>query len=124
MHMMFMHPLIHVLMFAVLAFFVLFAAMKSIQWRTLDPLRKISFKTGPHIGSGLNLFSQPYGGYQALVHEKFSRLAREWFPELLGAKLIERLFPDQLSAEIRRGDIDVARIFVNADLGPDYSKYG
>jgi hypothetical protein len=58
------------------------------------------------------------------VQKKFSCLAEAWFPELLGAELIEKLFPDRLSAEIRRGDIDVAKIFVDAGIEYDYSKYG
>jgi hypothetical protein len=105
-------------------FFILFAILKSIQSLKLDPLKRIAFKTGAHIGSSLNLFSQPYGGYQALVHKKFVRLAKAWFPELFDADLIEKLFPDELSAVIRKGDIDVARIVLDAGLGTDYSKYG
>lgn len=104
--------------------FLLFAILKCIQRLSLAPLRQISFKASPHIGSGLNLFTQPNGGYQALVQGKFKSLAATWFPELLEDDLIERLFPDDLSAEIRRGDIDVASIVAEGGLEINYSKYG
>lgn len=106
-------------------FYVLYAMLRSIRWLSLDPLRELSFKTGPHLGSGLNLFRSPYGGYQAMVCKKFSRLAETWFPELLNAELIVKLFPDELSTEIIKGAIiDLARIIEHTDLESAYSKYG
>ncbi len=77
----------------------------------------------PAPGAGLNLKAQAYWGYQALVQDKFSRLARAWFPELFDADLIDKLFPDEFSGEIKRGEIDVATIVLNAGLASDYSKY-
>ena len=104
-------------------FYVLYAAVRSVKVLSIDPLKKISFKSDARRGVGLNMLSQPYGGYQALVQKKFSRLAETWFPDLLGAELIEKLFPDELSAEIRRGNIDVAKVAMDI-MGYDYSKYG
>jgi len=100
-------------------FYVLYTLLRSIKVASIDPLRKFSFKSDPHRGIGLNMLTPRYGGYQALVQKKFTRLAEIWFPDLLGAELIGKLFPDELSAEIGKGDIDVAKV-----LGYDYSKYG
>lgn len=106
------------------SFYFLYNLLRCIKWLSLDPLRKISFKSDPHRGRYFNLFSPSYGGYQAMVQKRFGRLAETWFPELLDADLIEKLFPDQLSAEIRRGDIDVPKIIMDTGLEYDYSKYG
>jgi hypothetical protein len=106
-------------------FYVLYALLRSIRWLSLEPLRELSFETGPRLGSGLHLFRNPYGGYQAMVCKKFGRLAETWFPELLNDELIEKLFPDELSAEIRKGEIiNLARIIEHTGLESAYSKYG
>jgi hypothetical protein len=97
----------------------------SIKWSSTRFLRTISFKTDLHRGFYFNLLSPPYGGYQAMVCKKFSRLAEAWFPELLNAELIEKLFPDELSAAIRKSKIiDLARIVEHTGLESAYSKYG
>jgi hypothetical protein len=60
-----------------------------------------------------------------MVCKKFSRLAEAWFPELLNAELIAKLFPDELSAEIRKAEISaLARIVEQTGLESAYSKYG
>jgi len=89
----------------------------------LDLIRNISFKTDLHSGISVHVLRPHNGGYQALVQNKFNRLAKKWFPELLGGGLMRKLFPDELSTEIRSGEIDVATVMVHAGLGPDYSKY-
>ncbi len=106
------------------AFYVLYTVIRSIKWLSLDPLRNLSFTTDPNRDINAHLIRAHYGGYQGLVQKKFSRLAEAWFPELVDARLIEKLFPDELSAELRRGDIDMAKIFANASLEYDFSKYG
>lgn len=105
-------------------FYVLYTMLRSLKRLNIEMLRQISFKTDLHRGTGVNVSCPVYGGYQALAQKKFSRLAEAWFPELLDAELIEKLFPDVLSAEIRKGDIDMAAIIEHAGLGFDYSKYG
>lgn len=99
-------------------FYALYSALRSIKWLSLDPLRNISFKPELHSCAGFHILRPQYGGYQTLVQKKFSRLAEAWFPELVGEELIEKLFPDQLSVEIRRGDIDAVNLRMY-----DYSKY-
>jgi hypothetical protein len=59
-----------------------------------------------------------------MVHKKFQDLAAKWFPKLVDSKLIEKLFPDNLSVALRSGEIDVFRIDAESGLGVDYSKYG
>src|SRR2546430_13204736 len=75
-------------------FFLLFAMLRCIKWLNIGILRKAAFKTDLHHGVGLHLSGQHYGGYQAMVQKKFSRLAAAWFPDLLDGKLIDKLFPD------------------------------
>ncbi len=106
-----------------MCFFLLFALLRSIKWLNVEMLRQVSFKTDLHCGIGLNLSAQAYGGYQALVQKKFSHLAEVWFPGLLDSELIDRLFPDELSVEIKMRNFDVAALIMRAGLGPDYSKY-
>jgi len=105
-------------------FYVSYTVLRSIRWLSMDFIRKLSFKDDLHDGISFHLVSPPYGGYQALVQKKFSRLAEKWFPELLGAELIEKLFPDALSTEIRKGEVDVATIAEDIGLGDAHSKYG
>jgi hypothetical protein len=100
-------------------FFFIFLALRCVKWRSFEPLRKLSFKPDPHSGESPCTARPPHGGYHALVQKKFNRLAALWFHELLDADLIEKLFPDELSVEIRTGDVDVASL-----LTLDYSKYG
>lgn len=100
-------------------FFFAFVALRCVKRRSFEPLRKLSFKSDPHSGESPCMSRPPHGGYHALVQKKFSKLAALWFPELLGAELIEKLFPDELSAELKKGDVDVASL-----LTLDYSKYG
>lgn len=104
--------------------YILYTMLKSIKHLSLVPLRNISFKTDPIGGFYFNRISVRYGGYQALVHKKFTRLAIEWFPDLVDAELINKLFPDELSVIIRRGEIDVFELNVVQSQGADYSKYG
>ena len=100
-------------------FYLLYTMLRSIKWLSIDSLKKISFRTDSRRGIGFNLFRPQSGGYQVMVQKKFSRLAETWFPELLPAELIEKLFPDELSAEIRRGNIDEVSL-----LGVNFGKYG
>lgn len=99
--------------------YVLYTLLRCIKWFSLEPLRKISFETDPNSGISFSVLKPRYGGYQALVQKKFGRLAEACFPELLDTELIEKLFPDRLSAEIKRGDIDTVNFSVF-----NYSKYG
>ncbi|MFT3867300.1 MAG: hypothetical protein QM715_02270 [Nibricoccus sp.] len=105
-------------------FYVVYNICRSIKWRRIDILRNISFGVDQHASICLQQLKTPYGGYQALVQKKLSRLGKEWFPELLDNELIKKLFPDELSAEIMRGDINVHKILADAGVGYDYSKYG
>jgi hypothetical protein len=100
-------------------FYFTFVALRCVKWLSFKPLRKLSFKADPRSGESPCMARPSYGGYHALVQKKFSRLAALWFPELLDAEMIEKLFPDELSVELRRGDVDVASF-----LTLDYSKYG
>jgi len=104
--------------------YLVYTMLQCVKWQSLDPFRRFSIKTNPHIGFSAELVGAPYGGYQALAQKKFSRLVETWFPGVFDPELIEKLFPDELSAEIRRGDIDLPTIIVDAGLGTDYSKYG
>ncbi len=104
-------------------FFILYNLLRSIKWLDLKILRTTSFKTDLHRGTGPNLKGQAYGGYQAMAQKKFSRLAETWFPDLLNDAVIDRLFPDELSGEIKRGEIDLPAIILETGLGCDYGKY-
>ncbi|HEY4246486.1 MAG TPA: hypothetical protein VGM64_06485 [Lacunisphaera sp.] len=104
-------------------FYFSYTLLASIKWLNVKRLRNMSFRTDSRRHISVNVLGPHYGGYQALVQKKFSRLARTWFPELLNTGLIEKLFPDELSAEIRKGSIDVDKIIVEAGMGYDYSKY-
>ncbi len=106
------------------SFFALYTVLRSIKWMDLSILREISFKTDPTRGGGMNATVPAYGGYQAMVQNKFGRLARTWFPELLDSELIDKLFPDQFSMKIRNGEVDVAALLMAAGSRIDYGKYG
>lgn len=99
--------------------YVLYVTLRCVKWGSLDPLRKISFKTDPYRGIGFHVLKPQYGGYQKLVQKKFCRLAENSFPDLVNSELIGKLFPDKLSTEIERGGIDAVNLLVF-----DYSKYG
>jgi hypothetical protein len=58
-----------------------------------------------------------------MVNKKFSLLAVKWFPDLLDSELNEKLFPDDISAGIRMGNIDVYKMNGSAAFSYDYSKY-
>lgn len=105
-------------------FYVVYTIFRCLKWFSLEPFMKLSFKFDLHSGACSYVFRPPYGGFHALVQKKFARLAETWFPELLGSKLIARLFPDKLSSEIRSGELDVVAIAENVGLGDAYSKYG
>ncbi len=101
-------------------FYAAYNGLRKIKWcLKTDPHKKLS----SHRGINFNVLSPHGGGYQAMVQKKFSRLAEKWFPDLLDADLIKRLFPDQLSAEIRSGELDMAAMVQHVGLGYDYSKY-
>ncbi len=104
-------------------FFVLYAILRSIRRVNMTVLKSVFFKTGAHHGLGPNLSGSPYGGYQTLVQRKFNRLAEAWFPDLLNAELIDKLFPDELSSEIKRANDGVPAMLLNAGIVLDYSKY-
>ncbi len=103
--------------------YVLFTLLCCI--RNLSPARllKLSFKADAAGGTRYNRLSARYGGYQAMVLTKFSRLAAAWFPELIDGTLIGRLFPDELSVAVRKGEIDVYKINAGRGLVCDYKKY-
>ncbi len=103
--------------------FVLYTLLRSIRWLRLDILRNLAPKPDRHRAMGPKLSAHIYGGYQASIQRKFSRLAGTWFPELLSATLIDKLYPDELSARIKRGDNDVVAVLLNAGYGPEFSRY-
>ncbi|HVU16603.1 MAG TPA: hypothetical protein VHD32_06745 [Candidatus Didemnitutus sp.] len=84
--------------------YVLFIVLRSVKRWTLAPIREISFKGNVRRGTNVHVLRAEYGGYQPLVQKKFGRLAETWFPELLDRDLVQKLFPDELSAEIRSGN--------------------
>ena len=102
--------------------YILYSILLSIKHLSLEPIRKLTLDKNPLRGIKFNRISQIYGGYQGLVITKFTRLATTWFPDLLDATLVEKLFPDQFSAGIRKGEIDVFKL-MEEKLGYDYSKY-
>jgi hypothetical protein len=104
--------------------YILFCALRSVKRRSLEPLKQLSFTIDPLSGINFNRLCTHYGGYQGLVHRNFTRLAGMWFPDLLDFALIGKLFPDQLSVDIRKGNIDVFKLNAAAGLAYDYSKYG
>lgn len=104
-------------------FFVIYAVLRTIKWRDMGILRKLSFKEDLRGGVGLELHAPAHGGYQALVQKKFRRLAETCFPELLHAGLIERMFPDELGVAIEGGNSDLAALMAVTNIGPGYRKY-
>jgi len=105
-------------------FYLLFSVLRSLKHRNLESLRKISFRSDARGGINFNMLSTCYGGYQSLVQKKFTQIFENRFPDLLNTNLIEKLFPDELSVEIRKGEIDVLQLITDLGLGYDYSKYG
>lgn len=105
-------------------FFILYAVLRSIKWRDLSAVRHLFSRSSPQLGNGWRLYSSYGGGYQALIISRFGSLAKVWFPTLLRDELMEKLFPDQLSAGIRRGDIDIGRVVDDNGLERRCSKYG
>ena len=104
--------------------YVLFSLLQCIKHLSFAPLRYVSFNPSSLSVTNFDRIGQNHGGYQELVHRKFSRLAAQWFPELLGATLIERLFPDELSAGLRQEKgAEACRAIVEKELQYDYSKY-
>jgi hypothetical protein len=99
-------------------FYAVYNTMKDIKWclRT-HPLNNLHSLCG----NKFNVQGPHCGGYQLMVQKKFNRLAGQWFPDLLGTDLIQKLFPDQLSEEVRSGNVDL--ITIAEDAGYDYSKY-
>jgi len=83
--------------------YALVTLLYCLKYFSLDHLRKLTFKTDQSCGTNFNRVSSSHGGYQIFVHEKFNRLAAIWFADLLNAQLVDKLFPDELSTEIRRG---------------------
>jgi hypothetical protein len=99
------------------------AILRSVKHLSIIPLRELSFKMDPSKGINFNRLSNRSGGFQLFVHNKFSRLSARWFPDLVDAALIEKLFPDELSTVIRNGATEAL------ELGPEIglmfdSKYG
>jgi hypothetical protein len=103
--------------------YVIFGILRGIKRLSLKPLQEISSRQEPMNGINFNRLSTNYGGYQAMVNKKFTRLAVKWFPDQLDSEHIEKLFPDDLSAGIRKGSIDVFKMNRRAGRPYDYSKY-
>jgi len=103
--------------------YVLFNILRCIRRVSLAPLRNLSFKMDSSENNNFNRVSVRLGGYQALVHRRFIRLSAKWYPDLVDAALVEKLFPDELSDGIRRGD--TAAVKIDAEMGLMFdSKYG
>jgi hypothetical protein len=103
--------------------YVLFTLLKCIKLLSLEPLRRVSFDPAALSVTNFDRIGQNHGGYQELVHRKFSRLAAQCFPHLVGAAVVEKLFPDELSAGLRREGATACRAIVEKELQYDYSKY-
>ena len=103
--------------------YVLYTLMCCIRHLSIARLAKLSFKADAASGTRYNRLSAHYGGYQAMVLTKFSRLAAAWFPDLIDADLIGKLFPDELSVAVRNGELDVYKLNAGRGLVCDYKKY-
>ncbi|MFT3867821.1 MAG: hypothetical protein QM715_04920 [Nibricoccus sp.] len=103
--------------------YFIFISLRCVKWMSFKPLKQLSFKSDPHRGESPCASRNPHGGYHALVQKKFDRLAKDWYSDLLGDDLIEKLFPDELSIEIREGKSDVEAM-AQAAIGAPYGKYG
>lgn len=98
--------------------YVLVVLLYCVKYCSLGHLRKFVFTAiGPN-GTKFNRVSPVCGGYQIAIHRKFTRLAALWFADLIDEKLIEKLFPDELSQKIRRDATDSLKSEC------DFSKYG
>lgn len=104
-------------------FFFFFIVLRCIKWFSSRPLREVVFTSDIHSGESACTAKAPCGGYHALVQKKFSRLADVWYADLLDGALMEDLFPDDLSVEIRSNKLDIAAI-AQAAIGDAYGKYG
>lgn len=104
--------------------YVVYTGLCCIRYLNLDRLSRLSFKADARGGYKFNRHSARSGGYQALVLTRFTRLATDWFPDLIDAGLIGRLFPDELSVALRTGETNVHKIYAELGAGFDYSKYG
>lgn len=99
--------------------YFIYTILRCVKHRTLEPLKCFSCNTDPLSSLNHNRLTQQCGGYQALVQKKFTRLAMTWFRDLVGDKLIDKLFPDELSDVIRKQELEYFRIHTTLD----YSKY-
>lgn len=99
--------------------FFIYTLLRCIKHRSLEPVKYFSCNTNPLSSINHNRLTQQCGGYQPLVQKKFSRLATTWFRDLVDDKLIDKLFPDELSDVIRKQELEYFRIHTTLD----YSKY-
>jgi hypothetical protein len=95
-----------------------------IKYRSLTYLRMLTFKTDQSRETNYNRVSSKRGGYQMFVHDKFSRLAAIWYPDLVDEQLVDKLFADELSREIKQGAAEYLNADFYANLRFDYQKYG
>lgn len=103
--------------------YVVYTALCCIRQLSLKRLLNLSFQSDAKGGTKFDRLSARYGGYQAMVLTKFSRLAAAWFPDLIDSGLIGRLFPDELSVAVRNGEIDIYKLNAGRGLVCDYKKY-
>lgn len=103
--------------------YALYGILRSIKRLSIRPLQEISFSQDILKGISFNRLSHDHGGYQAMITEKFTRLASKWFPEVINSALIEKLFPDDISLNIRKKNIDVFKINAGRAESLDFNKY-
>ena len=100
--------------------YCLYTLLRCIKHRNLECLKDISWNTNHFCPYSHNRLTNHYGGYQALVQKKITRLASKWFRDLIDDELLKKLFPDELSYVVRKHELE----YFQFHTALDYSKYG
>jgi hypothetical protein len=97
--------------------YVLVVLLYCIKYGDLHHLKKLFPAEANLGGSKFNRVNSGCGGYQMAIHQKFTHLAATWFADLIDQNLIAKLFPDELSRNIQRGNP------ASMKSDSDFSKY-
>ena len=104
--------------------YVVYHMLRGLKNLSAGPLGDISFRANGLGAKNFNRVGASYGGYQAVVYRSFLGIRDRWFPDLIDDGLVERLFPDDLSAAIRAGGPAFDEILAKTGLQrANYGKY-
>lgn len=105
-------------------FYVVYGLCRCLKNLSLEPLTGLSFRKDPYGPKTHSRIGASYGGHQAVVYRSFVDICREWFPDLIDEKLVERLFPDDMSVILRTKSGGFDEIMAKTGLRPEcFQKY-